>query len=69
MLECDDFGNNALHLAFRAKKFATIDLIIRAGFGDLDHRNKLGLTPKEASHNFLFPADTKELLQSFDPTS
>ena len=39
MLECDNFGNNALHFAFRTKKPSTVDLIIRAGYGDIDHRN------------------------------
>ena len=51
MLECDNQGNNALHFAFRTKKPNTIDLIIRAGYGELDHRNIRGLTPKEAPHN------------------
>jgi len=59
MLECDNFGNNALHFAFRTKKPATIDLIIRAGYGDIDHRNRLGLTPKESIHNSILSDDTK----------
>ena len=42
MIKPDLFGNNAMHLAFRSKKPQTIDLIIRAGFGDIDHRNILG---------------------------
>ena len=53
MLEEDDFGNNPLHFAFRSKKPATIELIIRAGYGDIDHRNRQGKTPKEAAHNFI----------------
>ena len=69
MLECDDFGNNALHFAFRTKKAPTIDLIIRAGYGDIDHRNQLGLTPKEVTHNAQLDEKTKKLLQAFDPTS
>ena len=69
MLECDDFGNNALHFAFRSKKHVTVDLIIRAGFGDIDHRNQLGLTPKEATHNSVMDSKTKDLLGQFDPTS
>lgn len=39
MLETDSFGNNPLHFAFRSKKPTTIELIIRGGFGDIDHRN------------------------------
>ena len=39
MLSNDWEGNNPLHFAFRSKKPDTIDLIIRAGFGELDHRN------------------------------
>ena len=62
MLKTDFFGNNAMHLAFRSKKPKTIDLIIRAGFGDIDHRNILGQTPKEASHNGVLMKETKELL-------
>ena len=62
MLECDDFGNNALHFAFRSKKHSTVDLIIRAGYGDIDHRNQLGQTPKEATHNTVMEPDTKDLL-------
>jgi len=69
MLECDNFGNNALHFAFRSKKSATIDLMIRAGFGDIDHRNHLGQTPKEVTHNAQLPEETKKLLGAFDPTS
>ena len=62
MLECDNFGNNALHFAFRTKKHATIDLIIRAGYGEIDHRNQLGLTPKEITHNTQMSQETKDLL-------
>ena len=51
MLECDDAGNNALHFAFRTKHVSTLDLIIRAGYGDIDHRNQRGQTPKETTHN------------------
>ena len=39
MLATDNIGNNPLHFAFRSKKPATIALIIRAGFGELDFRN------------------------------
>ena len=42
MIKSDNFGNNAMHFAFRSKKPHTIDLIIRAGFGEIDHRNILG---------------------------
>ena len=42
MIMPDKMGNNAMHFAFRSKKPHTIDLIIRAGFGDIDFRNKLG---------------------------
>ena len=69
MLETDDFGNNALHLAFRTKKAPTIDLIIRAGYGDIDFRNKLGLTPKEVNHNSNMDEKIKQLLSAYDPTS
>ena len=62
MLKTDFFGNNAMHLAFRSKKPKTIDLIIRAGFGDIDHRNILGQTPKEAPHNGVLMQQTRELL-------
>ena len=62
MIESDDFGNNPLHFAFRSKKPATVDLIIRAGYGDLEHRNKLGKTPKEACHNVVIPNQTMDLL-------
>ena len=55
MLDVDDYGNNALHFAFRTKKPSTIDLIIKAGYGALDQRNQLGLTPKEATHNRELP--------------
>ena len=69
MIESDDFGNNPLHFAFRTKKPATVELMIRAGYGELEHRNKLGKTPKEASHNVVIPKATMELLAQFDPTS
>lgn len=39
MIEYDNFGNNPLHFAFRTKKRNTIDLMIRAGYGEIDHRN------------------------------
>ena len=42
MIKPEPFGNNAMHFAFRSKKPQTIDLIIRAGFGDIDHRNIFG---------------------------
>ena len=42
MLECDEFGNNPLHFAFRTKRVNTLDLIIRAGYGDIDKRNLQG---------------------------
>ena len=42
MIKPEPFGNNAMHFAFRSKKPPTIDLIIRAGFGDIDHRNIFG---------------------------
>lgn len=69
MLECDDAGNNALHFAFRTKHVNTLDLIIRAGYGDIDHRNQRGQTPKETTHNQVVEKATKELLMQFDPTS
>ena len=69
MLQCDNFGNNALHFAFRTKKPGTVDLIIRAGYGDIDHRNQWGLTPKEAPHNSVMGKEMKRLLAQFDPTS
>ena len=69
MLSTDDIGNNPLHFAFRSKKPATIDLVIRAGFGELDHRNYQGKTPKESTHNVILMEDTKKLLEAFDPTS
>lgn len=39
MLETDNFGNNPLHFAFRSKKPVTIELVIRAGYGEIDSRN------------------------------
>lgn len=39
MLSTDRVGNNPLHFAFRSKKPFTIELMIRAGFGELDARN------------------------------
>ena len=69
MLESDNFGNSPLHFAFRTRKTHTVDLIIRAGYGDLDHRNQQGQTPKEAAHNKILHEDTSELLIQFDPTS
>ena len=69
MIEQDSFGNNALHFAFRTKKPPTVDLIIRAGYGDIDHRNQQGQTPKEAAHNAVMVKETKALLAQFDPTS
>ena len=69
MLSNDLQGNNALHFAFRSKKPDTIDLIIRAGFGELDHRNYQGRTPKESTHNAQLTPQTKKLLEAFDPTS
>ena len=69
MLSTDDVGNNPLHFAFRSKKPATIDLVIRAGFGELDHRNYQGKTPKESTHNVILMDETKKLLEAFDPTS
>ena len=69
MLATDFQGNNPLHFAFRSKKPDTIDLIIRAGFGELDHRNYQGKTPKESTHNAELTEPTKKLLVSFDPTS
>lgn len=69
MLSSDLIGNNALHFAFRSKKPSTIDLVIRAGFGELDHRNYQGKTPKESTHNAILPDETKKLLEAFDPTS
>ena len=68
MLECDNFGNNPLHFAFRSRKTTTVDLIIRAGYGELDHRNQQGQTPKEAAHNKV-DKNTNQLLSQFDPTS
>ncbi len=69
MLSTDDIGNNPLHFAFRSKKPSTIDLIIRAGFGELDARNYQGKTPKESTHNEVLTPETKNLLEAFDPTS
>ena len=69
MLSNDLEGNNPLHFAFRSKKPDTIDLIIRAGFGELDHRNYQGKTPKESTHNAELTDPTKQLLVAFDPTS
>lgn len=69
MLSNDWEGNNPLHFAFRSKKPDTIDLIIRAGFGELDHRNYQGKTPKESTHNAELTDPTKQLLVAFDPTS
>ena len=69
MLECDSMGNNALHFAFRTKRVNTLDLIIRAGYGDIDHRNLLGKTPKETTHNQQVDKATRNLLMQFDPTS
>jgi hypothetical protein len=69
MLECDNFGNNPLHFAFRSKNPTTVDLIIRAGYGDIDHRNQQGKTPKESAHNTVLLPQTRELLMQFDPTS
>ena len=42
MLMEDKMGNNALHFAFRTKRVNSLDLIIKAGFGDIDHRNMQG---------------------------
>ena len=39
MLSTDKIGNNPLHYAFRSRKPATVELMIRAGFGDLEERN------------------------------
>ena len=39
MLSTDAVGNNPLHFAFRSRKPATVELMIRAGFGDLEERN------------------------------
>ena len=69
MMETDKHGNNALHFAFRTKKHHSIDLIIRAGFGDIDHRNMRGQIPKEAIHNSVLSKETLDLLAQFDPTS
>ena len=69
MLECDRMGNNPLHFAFRTKRVNTLDLIIRAGYGDIDHRNQQGQTPKETTHNTVMDEKTKKLLGQFDPTS
>ena len=63
MLECDNFGNNALHFAFRTKRVNSLDLVIRAGYGDIDHRNQQGKTPKETTHNADLEKKTKELLE------
>ena len=62
MIEYDNFGNNPLHFAFRTKKRNTIDLIIRAGYGEIDHRNQQGKIPKEAAHNAV-TKETKKLLE------
>jgi len=69
MLECDNFGNNALHFAFRTKRAETLELVIRAGYGDIDHRNQQGKTPKETTHNAVMDKQTEALLEQFDPTS
>lgn len=69
MLLCDKMGNNPLHFAFRTKRVNTLDLIIRAGYGEIDQRNSQGKTPKETTHNTVMEKDTKELLEQFDPTS
>lgn len=50
MLSRDTIGNNPLHFAFRSRKPATVELMIRAGFGDLEERNNQGKTPKETTH-------------------
>ena len=62
MLSTDSIGNNPLHFAFRSKKPDTVDLLIRGGFGELDHRNYQGKTPKEATHNAILMDETKKLL-------
>lgn len=69
MLETDDFGNNPLHFAFRTKKPASVELLIRAGYGDIDFRNKEGKTPKEATHYRIMDKTTENLLAQFDPTA
>ena len=69
MLSTDSIGNNPLHYAFRSRKPATAEFMIRAGYGDLEERNHQGKTPKESTHQRKMIPQTKKLLAQFDPSA
>ena len=69
MLRTDSIGNNPLHYAFRFRKPATAEFMIRAGYGDLEERNHQGKTPKESTHQRKMIPQTKRLLAQFDPSA
>jgi len=50
MQETDDQDNGVLHYAFRSRKAASVEIMIRSGFGDLQQRNKLGQIATETPH-------------------
>jgi len=41
--------------------------MLQNGYGDIEHRNFLGKTPKEATHQAKIRPSTKEVLKQFDP--
>ena len=41
--------------------------MLQNGYGDIEHRNFLGKTPKEATHLAKIRPPTKEILKQFDP--